>query len=378
MTSIWTVALCCLLLSDLGLANNINYKFQWRGVTLFLDPATGVAKATEGLPFKMPEVEPTPENSLPLIPDDTPVFPGSRQFLFLNEMKFRELICDSVNLFDGKMVRCLVDDRTGLIHPEGVACRILEKKSLKSGEIMCVIEAYTRMRVESTHRKETSSYLTAIVSPSPEPTVPDEALSELVRCNEEASIKLYSVLKAYLRLVALRIKNTYKETDAEYGQEKYLCLSPQIHQHRPPNPADRFGGAVAETLQEKHIRQREFSYAVGNLIKSSSYMMQRLVEGDTGGRLGGLLQVINAANNVMRSGVKGITSEDVDEQLLLSADPADLAIDLLPPSDYKELSLDMIQMMDDFEVDEDEADTGEGSLNRIELAEDDWGTGAFQ
>jgi hypothetical protein len=374
VTSIWVtmVAFCCLLSSDTGLASDINFKFQWRGKTLFLDPnaAIGKDKATEGLLFKMPDVEPTQENTLPLIPDAAPTFPGSRQFLFLNEMKFRELISDSINSFDGKMVRCFVDDSTGLIHPEGVACRILEKKSLKSGEIMCIIEAYQRMRVDSFHRKATSSYLTAVVSDSPEPLTLEADQAEVVRSNEETSMLLYIALKTYLRLVTLRFKNIYTEDDEEYGGEKYLCISPAIYKNRPRG----FGGTRVESVADQQERHTLFSYAVGNLIKSSSYLMQRLVEGDTQTRLRGLLKILNSANanvaNYLRAGI-GSNAEDVNRLISKSEDPSDEPEDILPPANYRELCLDMIQLYEDWQVEEDEV--ADEKKFDYELVDDDDG-----
>jgi hypothetical protein len=250
-----------------------------RGRTLFLDPNRGgAAKATEGLLFKMPDVEASDENSLPLIPDESPTFPGSRQFLFLNEMKWRELIFDCVQRFDGRMVRVFVDDSTGtstyhqyptyytvtinttknttgLIHPEGVECRILERKSLKSGEIMCVIEATKRLVVESTYRKPTASYLTAVVSSSLEYEEMDqEKLARSVKQNQDTCINVYCALKAYLRLVALRFKNIYTEDDEEYGNERYLCISPAIYKYRPSITTE--GTQVEESLEEQQTRHR--------------------------------------------------------------------------------------------------------------------------
>ena len=69
---------------------------------------------------------------LPLLPESTVAFPGSKHFLFINEMKFRELFSDMNKRNDQRLVRCFVREDGG-VEPEACICRVKESKPLISG-----------------------------------------------------------------------------------------------------------------------------------------------------------------------------------------------------------------------------------------------------
>jgi hypothetical protein len=64
---------------------------------------------------------------LPLLPESAPAFPGSRHFLYINEMKFREMFSEMFKSKDKRMIRCFIDG-DGAIEPVAVICRIVEHK----------------------------------------------------------------------------------------------------------------------------------------------------------------------------------------------------------------------------------------------------------
>ena len=65
------------------------------------------------------------------MPFETPLFPGSREFLFIYEMRFRSLMYD---VQDTLLVgRCFAsdDDQLGSV---GSLCKIVESKKLQDGK----------------------------------------------------------------------------------------------------------------------------------------------------------------------------------------------------------------------------------------------------
>lgn len=88
----------------------------------YLFEAMGSENNKEGKPARM---------ELALMPFETPLFPGSREFLFIYEMRFRSLMYD---VQDTLLVgRCFAsdDDQLGSV---GSLCKIVESKKLQDGK----------------------------------------------------------------------------------------------------------------------------------------------------------------------------------------------------------------------------------------------------
>ena len=132
---IGTRRISCLRLSDDGL-NELN-RFQWRDQTLYLkDKRMDGQAPPQGLLFDLEDkypglvaTDPSYEHLeiLPLLPESAPAFPGSRHFLYINEMKFREMFSEMFKSKDKRMIRCFIDG-DGAIEPVAVICRIVEHK----------------------------------------------------------------------------------------------------------------------------------------------------------------------------------------------------------------------------------------------------------
>lgn len=86
---------------------------------------------------------------LPLLPESTVAFPGSKHFLFINEMKFRELFSDMNKRNDQRLVRCFVREDGG-VEPEACICRVKESKPLISGGKYINLDLLT-FCIEKTH-----------------------------------------------------------------------------------------------------------------------------------------------------------------------------------------------------------------------------------
>ena len=94
-------------------------------------PPTLPSVTKVGLPFTGDSSSESYE-CLPLLPESTVAFPGSKHFLFINEMKFRELFADMYKRKDHRLVRCFVREDGG-VEPEACICRVKESKPLLSG-----------------------------------------------------------------------------------------------------------------------------------------------------------------------------------------------------------------------------------------------------
>lgn len=139
---------------------------------------------------------------IPLLPFEAPLFPGSREFLFIYEMRFRSLMND---VHDSKLVgRCFLseDDQIGSV---GTLCKIVESRKLESGKGFFVIEARHRFRIVSIEQRV--PYSTAIVELDYEDDpLPDEQVPSVVKLWND----VYRSLKIYLRIArlhALTLKN---------------------------------------------------------------------------------------------------------------------------------------------------------------------------
>lgn len=141
---------------------------------------------------------------IPLLPFEAPLFPGSREFLFIYEMRFRSLMND---VKDSKLVgRCFLseDDQIGSV---GTLCKIVESRKLESGKGFFVIEARRRFRIMSIEQRV--PYSTAIVELDYEDDpVSDEQVPGIVKLWND----IYRSLKIYLRIARLHAETLKSES----------------------------------------------------------------------------------------------------------------------------------------------------------------------
>ena len=136
---------------------------------------------------------------IPLMPFEAPLFPGSREFLFIYEMRFRSLMND---VTDSKLIgRCFLsaDDQVGTV---GTLCKIVDSRKLESGKGFFVIEAERRFRIVSIEQRV--PYITAVVELDYEDGVlPDDEMPSMIKLWQE----IYQNLKIYLRIARLHAKS---------------------------------------------------------------------------------------------------------------------------------------------------------------------------
>ena len=77
---------------------------------------------------------------LALMPFPTPLFPGSREFLYIYEMRFRTLMNDAEQQQGGSLGRCFISDE-GAVGKIGTRCTIVEQRRLQDGKGFFVIES---------------------------------------------------------------------------------------------------------------------------------------------------------------------------------------------------------------------------------------------
>ena len=351
-----------------------NRAFQWRDTTLFLKNNNEAFKGPMLFeqPNKFPEFVEEDDilkysadhETLPILPEGTVAFPGSRHFLFINEMKFRELFSEIQRENDQRVIRCYVD-RDGGIEPVALLCNIIESRMLKSGMSMYVIEAESRIRIDKLIQKPNASYLTGYVKREDEVSIDD------VMGIEELCVEIYNNLKAYLRLAKLHsdMISTIMQVDSKDAQN--LCLSSAIVRYRP----DTTGKAILNEIdEESRMRQERFTCAVANLIQSTPSRMQRILEESTLCRLRSLAEMLNIASGQMKRELtmvetyKERNEKSIEEVLQKSFAPEDDSADLMPPQGYRELSLSQIALEDGEMLD----DLIEGETLQKPEADDPW------
>ena len=182
---------------------------------------------------------------IPIMPFESPLFPGSREFLFIYEMRFRSLMNDAEKN-GNRLGRCFLSDN-GAIGSIGSFCSIFEKRNMDDGKGIFIIEANSRFRIRKIIA--TKPYIRAQVELIDDIEIAgDSALCENL-CKE-----VYCELKTYLRIA--KMQNADEEGADTIG------LSPAIRDSRPlyvlkDKVLELDGGAA---------RHRAFSHACANLL----------------------------------------------------------------------------------------------------------------
>jgi hypothetical protein len=377
--------------------------FAWRDSTLFLRNQDDAFKG-KVLLFDVPEkypafIEQDPVLSasddhypLPILPEGTVAFAGSRHFLFINEMKFREMFSDIALSGDNRLCRCFVN-RDGSVEPAALMCKVLETRNLKSGMSMYVIQATKEVTINKLIQKPNASYLTGYVSDTQlkSGNWEDELLT-----NESLCVEIFRNLRAYLRLARLHASMVAELMKIDNsGESQNLCLSPAILASCPSSETAGVGSGADDEHEHEHEsneqqfeRHERFANAVASLIQSSPIAMQAILEESLGERLGSLDRLVSMASGRMKSELLMVDSckdqnqVEIEKVLRASFSNTDDYSDLHPPAAFAELSLSQIQLddgelLDDLvapELLEGRSGGGRGGANPNQDPEDDpWG-----
>lgn len=368
----------------MNMAGSQQQKFSWRDCSLFLK--SGSSSDFKGVLFDIPEkwpsfVEEDPEfcsssehYTLPMLPEGTVAFPGSRHFLFINEMKFREMFSEMARNKDDRLCRCFVN-RDGGVEPVALMCKILESRLLKSGMSMYVIQATKPVKIDKLIQKPNSSYLTGYIQ---DVDIRNDDWERDLLTNESLCVEIYNNLKVYLRLAKIHAKMIAALMKIDDKETSNLCLSPAIVRSKPDTSGKvNFG----ETEEDAYERQERFTCAVANLIQSTPSLMQKILEENTNARLNSLKKLLDMASGQMKNELTMVDSykeeneAKIQEVMANSFSPTDAADDLLPPNGFAELSLSQIQLDDGELLDdlvENELVEGDEEGGALDDSEDPW------
>ena len=259
-----------------------------------------------------------------IMPFESPLFPGAREFLYIYEMRFRSLMND-VEGAGNLLGRCFVSSSGG-IGLVGSFCNIVERQKLKDGKGFYIVEAHSRFKIRRI--VSTEPYLRAEVELIDDitPMIGDNELCERL-CNV-----VYCELKAYLRIARLQ------DQEPEGGEES-LGLSQAIRDNRPLF-ARRGGDAAIVSCAETDggaKRHRAFSHACANLLATDPEVMQQMLQSQsTAYRLQGLRRILIEAVEELCSLMVDdglITEDEFSDILEMSVHPDDDDSDLLSPGD---------------------------------------------
>jgi len=173
---------------------------------------------------------------VPLMPFPNALFPLSREFLYIYEMKFRTLMNDA-ETNGGILGRCFVSE-DGAVGKVGCTCQIIEERRLKDGRSFFIIEAVNRFRIKRITKR--TPYLTAEVQ-----LIDDEpvVLERDIAINEALCGEVYSLLKAYLRVAKFR---AHRRPTHDYDDEVMTLNNNSMGQNQ------KDGEIMSTSLNEKY------------------------------------------------------------------------------------------------------------------------------
>ena len=349
--------------------------FTWRGNVLQLkDSVQALLRQTvpPTAPFKLDTIETSlnpPQTSdvqaaktdvkgYPLLPEASQIFPGKRQIVFCNEMKFRELMSDAQSVYSNELIRCCVD-QSGCIERIGLKCRIIESRSLKNGQAMYVIESLNKIQIDGMTVKEGKSYLSSTKTQELE----DEMITEAdINANEMLSINLFTNLQVNLRLCRMCVALIQiRATGKDLGERHDIFLPPALIASRP-GQADFPTNSPTVKIE----RHNNFSYHVSNMLSRfiGPDQSHLLLISDTNQRLAALSYIVKLSADEARLQVTNLLQESIDQpemnDLMIQTVSTDEINDLSPPSDWKDLHIDSVEFEGD---DEDGFQTVEGETD---------------
>ncbi len=252
---------------------------------------------------------------IPLMPFEAPLFPGSREFLFIYEMRFRSLMQGAQAQ---KLIgRCFIseDDQIGSI---GTLCRIVENRKLESGKGFYVIEGYRRFRIVSI--KQRIPYIIAVVDLDWE----DEKVSVDKDIDSVISLwnSIYVNLKIYLRVARLHL-DLMRES-GEAGDDALGVQAVEIS--RLQREIDRIETRISDRLTEEGDEEK--LAALQEAVAGFRQMAEREAEEAANRRERGEGDM-EEGEAELRSVVGGVGDEEEEEYEFLSPEVRDTK----PPTD---------------------------------------------
>ena len=152
------------------------------------------------------------------LPESTPVFLHSKNALFINELRFRQLLNDVYH--EKKYLMRAYVDSTGAVEPVQLKCRITECNQLATGQAFYIIERVACGAARGLSMDGDGQYLMDEVNELPGEAGPSGNAETERLCQD-----VFSHLKAYLRLAR---KVPPIESNEDPDSLRYLCLSPAI------------------------------------------------------------------------------------------------------------------------------------------------------
>ena len=198
----------------------------------------------------------------PLLPVEKPAFPGHKQVVFANEMKFRELMIDTQSVYSNEFIRCYVDESGG-VERVGLLCRVIESKSFNNGEAVYMIEMLSTIQIDGMTVKPGRSYLSSTkTQPLEEELVAEVTINE----NENLCLNIFTQHKIFFRLAKLLVSYEANKSGDKNLDTSYLNLTPVTISNRPGQ--DDFETSSPRVKNERH---RDFSYSIANRLLSAGY-----------------------------------------------------------------------------------------------------------
>ena len=364
---------------------NLPFKFESQPVEIVV-PKTKESRPTTQ---KRPGSNILELGILPSFGGTGPLFPSSREFLFIFEMRYRTLMNDAEQV-KGLLGRCFVNDNEE-VASYGSFCRIKESRKLVDGKGFFIIESVSRFRIRRILQR--SPYIRAEVE-----LISDEEFEKGTKDDallaHSLATSLYSSLKQYLRINRVGFISEEEEEEEEEGQEGRegregrgevdyadglgyygtdevvgfglspigtaegfdaegfdededspestddLILTPAVRDARPLTLEE----AVATPAKELLDRYATLSHAVANLLHKDSEVLQQLLQvRSLVTRLRCLRSIIAEAVTELSEALLDdhvITEAELEEIRIASIDPLDDDSLLLPPDTYTGLSLE--------------------------------------
>lgn len=288
---------------------------------------------------------------LPIMPFESPLFLHAKEFLYIYERRFRELM-KNVEINNQTMGRCYISEN-GEIGQVGSLCRVVEKKQLEDGKGFYIIEAIGRFHIQ--RMVSTDPYLVAEVEMdihTNELEFEESALVIELLCHD-----IYTLLKIYLRVQRLRQSerafpshhtqhNDHDDDQHSFqrGHEPYVCFQPAVYSCRPVSKPSRGIDSLEKDEVEVHARHQAFCHACANLLSTEPSILQQIFQSRSlQFQLHGIKCILAEAADELSSlmiedGLLAKTT--LQEVIRRSTADIDDDSDLAPPADYHEVTLD--------------------------------------
>lgn len=294
--------------------SSLEQLFGREGVIYFNDED---ADEDSSMPFLFSKIKSSMIAEIPLIPFDDVIFPNSRDFLHVTDMRFR-FVFQKVEEGDDMFGRCFLSQ--GKIGKIGCICKIIERRQAENGEQMYIIEAVDRFRILKI--TQSSPYLKAEVEIFPK----DTFVAEDVPLCEQLCAETYFLLQVYIRLTRLQ---------SNRSPNSEIVLTSNIFENKPKLRLHSKNKVIADDNEcatnladsgDAASRHEKFSNACANLLSTERVILQQLLQ--------------SQSTKYRLSGVKSILVQAVGEISALLADEGLLSPSMLRDIEAEALSTD--------------------------------------